>query len=443
MTFQNPVIVVPGITASELRDEYPLDPETVWSLLPFGRNFHRISLHPDNLNYERDEPARVRVDRLFKIPYGELIDSLRHELTLKADRPTPVYPFAYDWRMPLETAAKQLGELVTEVIKRTCLMRHYYEQKYEDSPRVDLVGHSMGGLIIAGYLKNAGSAASIGKVVTLGTPFFGSFESVMKVTTGLSTLSADPPRSPERESARVTPSLYHLLPRFEGAVTSNGKDVDLFAPDTWQTTVIQTLAEYFRLYGKTAESDETVLTNRAIALLDKMLSVARDYLAGVDSLDLTACNLTSRSWLCVVGIGQETRVRLEVEGMPKQPHFVLDSRKDRKGDWSKRKPAKNVQTGDGTVPYLGAKPRFIPIEQLVCVSPKEFGYWEIGDRLLNAAIGLHGMLPKMNRVHRLVASHLLGLKNEELRDLKARPAPDLPAGVKWAPPIEGLETEGG
>jgi hypothetical protein len=33
MPLPNPVIVLPGIMGSSLRDEYPVDPETVWSVL--------------------------------------------------------------------------------------------------------------------------------------------------------------------------------------------------------------------------------------------------------------------------------------------------------------------------------------------------------------------------------------------------------------------------
>ena len=96
------VIVIPGITASQLRDEYPIAPERVWGALPFQKKWDRVALHPDNLRYERDEPARVTPDQLFGVAYGDLIDELRHDLSPKADKPTPVFPFAYDWRSRLE-----------------------------------------------------------------------------------------------------------------------------------------------------------------------------------------------------------------------------------------------------------------------------------------------------------------------------------------------------
>ena len=33
MPLSNPVIVIPGITANYLRDDYTLPPETIWSVL--------------------------------------------------------------------------------------------------------------------------------------------------------------------------------------------------------------------------------------------------------------------------------------------------------------------------------------------------------------------------------------------------------------------------
>ena len=66
-----PVIIIPGITGTSLRDEYTLPPETVWSVL--SKDYPRISLHPDNVRYEAIEPSRVRSEQLFGIVYQDLI----------------------------------------------------------------------------------------------------------------------------------------------------------------------------------------------------------------------------------------------------------------------------------------------------------------------------------------------------------------------------------
>ena len=182
MKYQNPVIVIPGITGTSLTDEYPINPEAIWSTL-LDKNFERLALHPDNLRYEAREPARVVRGQVFELIYGELIGALRHDLSAKADEWTPVFAFPYDWRQPVEETAKQLTEFVGEVIERTRLLRHYLGWPLKRQS-VDLVGHSMGGLVISEYLARcqaASSDARVRRVATLGTPHQGSVEAIVKI----------------------------------------------------------------------------------------------------------------------------------------------------------------------------------------------------------------------------------------------------------------------
>lgn len=446
MAGQNPVIVVPGITASSLRDEYPVDPETVWSVL--SKQYERTALHPDNIRYERDEPARVVSDQLFELVYGELIKELRHDLTDRADQPTPVYPFAYDWRQPLSLIERQLEAFIDEVIERTKLLRHYHRAGYGNRPQVDLVGHSMGGLIIAGCLEGLGERARAGKVATLGSPFRGSFEAVMKVTTGLATLGESPSSSRERETARLTPALYHLLPSFEDAVASaEGLPDSLYDPDLWQESLTTTIAEYIRLHGTQPSRTKRQRLDQAKTLFAQMLDQAAGHRARLEQLRLTAVGLqTDDDWLCIVGIAEETRVRLKVDLVDGKPVFDLRSA-DRRNGYGEEAEIPPWQTGDGTAPYEGARCAFIPVSKLLCVSDDDFGYWELRDRALEGlGVGLHGMLPKMNLVHRLIAAHFRagpGNRARGNRSIWGRPPPRLPAdppeeAEPWDPPIRDL-----
>ncbi|MGB8274955.1 MAG: alpha/beta hydrolase, partial [Alphaproteobacteria bacterium] len=191
MPLPNPVIVIPGITAIYLRDEYTLPPDVIWSVLT--KEFERAALHPDNTRYEAQEPARVAPGQLYEIAYRELIEELRHNLCERVDEPVPVFPFGYDWRQPLASVEQQLAVFIDEVIARTALLRHYDRDGYATEPKVNLVGHSMGGLVIAGYLERTGRNAKVAKVATLATPFRGSFEAVIKVTTGTGNLGTEAP----------------------------------------------------------------------------------------------------------------------------------------------------------------------------------------------------------------------------------------------------------
>jgi len=432
MSLPNPVIVIPGITASDLRDEYPTETERIWSLI--NKQYERVYLHPDNVRYEARQPSVVRPDRVWGIVYSELVEELRHELTQNADKPVPVYPFAYDWRHPLRLTEQHLERFIDEVIERTKLMPHYYQDGYADRAQVNLVGHSMGGLIVAGYLQRLGINARVGKVATLGTPFRGSHEAVTRVATGLDRLGIEPSPSREREAARITPALYHLVPHYEGAVeTSTGGSTDLFQPENWQASVPLSVAQYVRLYSVVPARTPDQIKAAADELFDGMLDDARTYCQRVDSLDLAATSLGGKDgWLCVVGVGEKTRVRTRIVMENGSQWFDLDRPEDVTNQWPDG--ITKAETGDGTVPYLGAKPTFLDTASLICVAKSDFAWTEIGDRALAQFGGLHGALPVMNLNHRLISTHFLG---QGVGDLWGHTPPDL-AG-DWAPPLKGLK----
>jgi len=432
----NPVIVLPGIIATFLRDEYTLPPDSVWEVLESSKQYERASLHPDNTRFEAIEPARVVPGQLYEITYKEMIEELRHNLRLRDDQPVPVFPFSYDWRQPLVAACAQLGLFIDEVIHRTLLLRHYNADKdYKANPRVDLVGHSMGGMVIAGYLASVGANHKVGSIVTLAAPYQGSYEAVIKVTTGTANLGTSPPSSREREAARMTPALYHLLPSFPGALTvpaGSGLPADLFDASVWQPSVTDTIKQYIQLRGLTPANAKT----QADAVFAAMLQGAKRFRALTDGLDLAKCNLTADDWLCVVGCGSTTRVQLSVTTAGGKPDFNFQS-VDRQDEWGKPPPANPELTGDGTVPFRGALPKFLPREKVVCVTPDDYGYWEIQDKLVTKVAGFHGILPNMNMLHRLIVAFFTDRKDKH-GNIWGRRAPGVSASA-WNPPQAGLE----
>lgn len=425
-----PTIFLPGIMGSALRDQYPVSPETVWSPFKlFIKAYDRITAHPSDTRYELNEPARVVADQVFEIVYSEFIEELRHNLSPQANEPVPVYPFAYDWRQPLENIESALADFIEEVIGRTKLMRHYNNAGYGKASfpaQVNLAGHSMGGLVIASYLQKHGED-KVNRVATMGSPFRGSLEAVAKTATGVAALGASPGSSREREASRVTPALYYLLPSFKGAVeAAAGLSDDLFLPEAWQPGILDSLASFIRLHGLDPSNPEA----QANALLKAMLDGAWKHRTRMERLSLT----DSKTWLCIVGVGETTRTGMHIsKDADGKPRFDLAA-DDVHNDWKDADPAKRIYTGDNTVPYLGARAKFIPTEQIVCVAPEDISFWEFKDRLLENS-GFHSTLPNMNLVQRLVVSHF---KGEKYGDVWGRPAPDLPAGTPWDPPIAGL-----
>ena len=450
----HPVIVVPGITATNLDDAYTLPPETVWSVMT--NNFERISLHPDHIAQAADAPAKDRPDRLFEaaqpsrvmpsalfeVAYRELIAELRYGLTDRPDRPVPVYPFGYDWRQPLALVEAQLAEFIHEVIERTKLLRHYDADGYADDPKVNLVGHSMGGLIIAGCVGTLGNKSRVHKVATLATPYQGSFEAVIKVITGTADLGTSPPSSREREAARLTPALYHLMPSFAGSLSPEpgwSGPTSLFDPGAWQPAVLETITEYIKARGLNRKQPKV----QAAQVFAHLLAEARRHRGRIDALQLSSAGLSANDWLCVVGVGATTRVRLAITrsaakpapGAPAGAEFRLSS-KDRMDQWSATpQPGKDARlTGDGTVPYRGAVPKFLDERNLVCVTPSDYGYWELGDIALSRAAGFHGMLPNMDMVHRMIIRHFTG-RPDRHRNTWGWSAPGVAPGA-WAPPLD-------
>jgi hypothetical protein len=446
-----PVIVVPGIAATYLRDDYSLQPEFIWTVLT--KKYDRVTLHPDDLRYESIEPARVQPDQIYEIAYRELIEELRHNLTPKADQPVPVYAFGYDWRRPLDETEAKLEMFIDEVIDRTKLLRHYDADDYANDPRVNLVGHSMGGLIIAGCIERMvgrGTAAKkIGKVASLASPFRGSFEAVIKIATGTANLGGDAPSSRERESARLTPALYHLFPsmldksaiNIEPGLTGDS----LFDSSLMQPSVIETIVEFIRLNGLNKKDRVT----QAGALLTEMLALARQHRNRIESLKLADADLIPHDWLCIVGVDCVTRVKMAINNDRGKPLYSLRS-EDRLNQWANiaasdatdtEIQAQRRQTGDGTVPFDGAIPGFLALENLVCVTPDDYGYWEIQDKLISSQAGFHGILPNMNMLHRMIVTHFRkqrGDRNQARYDnIWGRPAPGV-SEANWAPAIAGL-----
>lgn len=416
------------------------------------KNYERISLHPDNLRFESIQPARIQSGQIYEVAYRELIEELRHNLSAKVDEPVPVFPFGYDWRQPIDLIEQDLELFIDEVINRTKLLRHYDKTGYSDAPKVNLVAHSMGGLVVAGCIermaKNGNIKNKIGRVVTLASPFRGSFEAIVKIATGTANIGGDVPSSRERESARITPALYHLFPSMGKAsiqIDPGLSGSTLFDPSLVQESVLKTLAEFIRLNGL----NRTDQSSQAQSLLSSMLSQARQHRDRIEGLKLADVGMNSEDWLCIVGVDSTTRVRLKITNDGGKPIYDLSS-KDRVNHWTYALPTDPIDpvtedqrrlTGDGTVPFDGAVPGFLSIENLVCVSPKDFGYWELQDRATASLAGFHGILPNMNMLHRMIKTHLQKQRSDPNRtkyeNIWGRPAPGVTAST-WQPPIKGL-----
>jgi pimeloyl-ACP methyl ester carboxylesterase len=247
-----PVIVIPGLFGSRLRhrttgvEAWPGTPSAVLfgDYRELGLQFDPVTLavRPDDL-----EASGLADQILGQDFYGPLLDTLRRfggyvpgtPGTKAAKGERRYYVFAYDWRQDNVVHAAALERLIETV-----------RADYGDPGlRVDLVAHSMGGLIARYYLRygtvdvlDGGGdelvtlygTSRVRKLVLLGTPNMGSVGSLHAFLTG-------EPIGFGRIAPEVLatmPSGYQLFPHplVTWLIDAEGRrpDADLFDGATWR-----------------------------------------------------------------------------------------------------------------------------------------------------------------------------------------------------------------
>ena len=147
------------------------------------------------------------------------------------------YVFAYDWRQDNANTASKLVDFVTEIRK----------DFDDDSLKVDLVAHSMGGLIARYFMRygktdvlddndfpvNYSGAHMVRKAILLGTPNLGSVSSLHAFIKGFKVGMRPVPT----EVFATMPSTYQLFPHalHDWLLSEDGTPIneDIFDVETW------------------------------------------------------------------------------------------------------------------------------------------------------------------------------------------------------------------
>ncbi|MGH7860111.1 MAG: lipase/acyltransferase domain-containing protein, partial [Candidatus Binatia bacterium] len=152
--------------------------------------------------------------------YAALLRFFQKDLGLRAGQNLQL--FAYDWRRDLKVAARRLAT------RADGWLRAWQSQSGNDTARIVLVGHAMGGLVGRYYADVEGGWPSVRQIVTLGAPFLGSVRALDLLYFGVDFQSYGLPLHDVTPIARTFTSVYQLLPHYPSIHTFTGEIVSPF-----------------------------------------------------------------------------------------------------------------------------------------------------------------------------------------------------------------------
>ena len=200
-----PVIIIPGIMGTELWEDNVVDnliwPDRTQIISSISDSFLDI-LKMDS-NGSAVNQTIIAGDIIRELNNADYFASLINSLNLEED--IDLFENPYDWRIDIASSALALKERIDEI------------KTQRGVDKVNLVAHSMGGLLVKKYLKDYGGG-SVETFVDVGTPHLGA-PYLYKVLTygdnlgvkkifGLVNINADR----IKEISQNMPSVYQLLP---------------------------------------------------------------------------------------------------------------------------------------------------------------------------------------------------------------------------------------
>ena len=227
--YPDAIVVVPGVMGSELIDEQN---RQLWGLNPAQLARAWVTGGYDGLSIRRGfDPSDtgVRATRLLRVPaympflgglepYGRI---LRHLQALWD--PRAVLEFPYDWRLPAASHGTALAEAAqVHLLRWRDTVRAARPDIDADGIKLVVVAHSMGGLVTLAALSTPGFSEIIRRVISLGTPYFGSVNALSTLADGGELPHIFPHRA-ARDLARTCPGVYDLLPRYVCVTEGDGR----------------------------------------------------------------------------------------------------------------------------------------------------------------------------------------------------------------------------
>ena len=198
-----PVVVVPGFLGSEITCDGSEDGDGMWPALPFPP-FERFELQENGLsggggNCPSAGPTKILASALGTPVYSGMADWLGGMDGVDASF------LAWDWRKRPQESVAALDAMIDAALERA------------GTDRVQLIAHSYGGLLARVYADTPARRAKLDRVVTLGTPYWGSVKSSFPLFAGQEMIGGgdlDPvfDQTKLQHFARNLGGLYHLWP---------------------------------------------------------------------------------------------------------------------------------------------------------------------------------------------------------------------------------------
>ena len=211
---KTPVLIIPGILSSYLNRAS--DNTEVWVNLAnafSSMNDNYLDELILNQNGQPDTFSIIPMDIFRKIEINipliyfhkiDFFDGLINELKDKGYIENEnLFIFPYDWRLDIRDDMSSLKNKMDEVLKKT------------DSSRVDIIAHSMGGLLAKEYIKNI-NKGEVGKFIDIATPHLGAPDAFKNLMYGgnlgikFGMLGLNPDEI--KKISQNMPSIYQLLP---------------------------------------------------------------------------------------------------------------------------------------------------------------------------------------------------------------------------------------
>ncbi|EKD85152.1 MAG: Esterase [uncultured bacterium] len=219
-----PVIFIPGIGGSEMKASQDIfwssddghggtyshaygGEEKIWvnqdEAVKLGNDdyFDILRLKADGVT---SEAALVLTGELTSFGYSD-IDPFFTEMGY--DKGTNFFVFPYDWRKDVRTTKDDLDALIENARQKS------------GQPQVNLVVHSMGGLVARYYISDAQKASKVNKLIELGVPHLGATSATKTLMYGsalqknvFGIFPIGVPASEVKDVSRNNPALFQLLP---------------------------------------------------------------------------------------------------------------------------------------------------------------------------------------------------------------------------------------